>query len=56
MHYAESVNAATWNRASLVEAKLSGFCWCKCTHEMNAAGTFAKQPWEERRFTSEVSS
>ena len=25
---AESVNAAAWNRARLVEAKLSCFCWC----------------------------
>ena len=25
---AESVNAAAWNRARLVEAKLSGFWWC----------------------------
>ena len=26
--WAESVNAASWNRARLVEAKLSCFCWC----------------------------
>ena len=26
--WAESVNAAAWNRARLVEAKLSCFCWC----------------------------
>ena len=26
--YAESVNAAAWNRARLVGAKLSCFCWC----------------------------
>ena len=25
---AERVNAAAWNRARLVEAKLSCFCWC----------------------------
>ena len=25
---AESVNAAAWNSARLVEAKLSCFCWC----------------------------
>ena len=25
---AESVNAAPWNRARLVAAKLSFFCWC----------------------------
>ena len=26
--YAESVNAAAWNRTRLVEVKLSCFCWC----------------------------
>ena len=26
--YAESVNAAAWNRARLVGAKLNCFCWC----------------------------
>ena len=26
--WAESVNAAAWNRARLVEAKLSCFSWC----------------------------
>ena len=25
---AESMNAAAWNRARLIEAKLSCFCWC----------------------------
>ena len=41
-------NAAAWNRARLVEAKLSCFSWCiKCTHEINPTGTFAKRPREE---------
>ena len=39
--------AATWNRARLVKAKLSCFCWYICTHEMNPAGKFPKRPWEE---------
>ena len=26
--YAESINAAAWNRATLVETELSYFCWC----------------------------
>ena len=45
--FAKSVNAAAWNRARLVEAKLSCFCSCilKCTHEINPTGKFPKRPW-----------
>ena len=46
--YAESVNAAAWNRARLVEAKLSFFLLVhKCSHEINPTGKFPKRPWEE---------
>ena len=46
---AESVNAAPWNRARLVEAKLSCFCW----YIINPTGKFPKG--KRVRFTSEAS-
>ena len=39
-------NAAAWNRARLVEAKLSCFSWCI----INPTEKFPKRPWEESTF------
>ena len=44
--YAESVNAAVWNRARLVEAKLSCFCWCiNALMKSTRLDKFPKRPW-----------
>ena len=46
--YAKSVNAGSWNRARLVEAKLSCFCCCiNALVKSNPTGKFPKRPWEE---------
>ena len=44
---AESVNAAAWNRAMLVEAKFTALFLLvhKCTYEINPTGKFPKRPW-----------
>ena len=54
--YAESVNAAEWNTARLVEAKLSCFCWC-ITALMKSTRLNSFQRDHEKRvwFTSEAS-
>ena len=55
--WAESVNAAVWSRARLVEAKLSCFCWCiinalaKSTRLESFQRDHGKRVW----FTSEAS-
>ena len=42
-------NAAAWNRAKLVEAKLSCFSWCinALMKSMHPDWKVSKRPWEE---------
>ena len=53
---AESVNAAAWNRARLVEAKLSCFCWYINALMKSTRLESSKETTDKRvRFTSEAS-
>ena len=53
--YAESVNAAAWNRARLVETKLSCFCWCKnALTKSTRLESFQSDHGKRVRFTSEA--
>ena len=52
---AESVNAAAWNRARLVEAKLSCFCWCKnALMKSTRLESFQRDHGKRVRFTSKA--
>ena len=51
--YAESINAAAWNRARLVGAKLSRFCWCIL--KSTRLESFQRDHGKRVRFTSEAS-
>ena len=53
---AESVNAAAWNRARLVEAKLSCSCWYINALMKSTRLESSKETMDKRvRFTSEAS-
>ena len=53
---AESVNATTWNRARLVEAKLSCFCWCEnALMKSTRLESFQRDHGKKVRFTGEAS-
>ena len=54
--WAESVNAAAWSRARLVEAKLSCFCWCiNALVKSTRLESFQRDHGKRVRFTSEAS-
>ena len=54
--YAESVNAAAWNRARLVEAKLSCFCWCiNSVMKSTRLESFQRDHGKRVQFTNEGS-
>ena len=53
--YAESVNASAWNRARLVETKLSCFCWCiNALMKATRLESFQRDHGRRVRFTSEA--
>ena len=53
---AERVNAAAWNRARLVEDKLSCFCWCINALMKSPGWKVSKEAMDKRvRFTGEAS-
>ena len=54
--YAESVNAAAWNRARLVEARLSCFCWCiNAVMKSTRLESFQRDHGKRVQFTNEGS-
>ena len=47
--YTDSVNVAAWDKARLVETKLSCFCWCiNALMKSTRLESSQRGPWEER--------